>query len=50
MDDEGDTATQWPVIDSYTTADGFVVRVFKAAYAVAAINKFSVRPKGISVL
>lgn len=48
-DDEDDAATEWPAIDSYTTEDGFLVKIYKAAHAVAGSNKYSVRPKGAHI-
>jgi hypothetical protein len=43
QEDAEDTA--WPVIDSYTTKDGLLVKVYQAAWAVAGSNPFDVRPK-----
>lgn len=48
-DNDEDAAPEWPAINSYTDKDGLVIRVFKAAYAVAGSNKFSVRPKGARI-
>ena len=45
LDDEDDMATTWPMIDSYTTKDGLLVKVYKTAHAVMGGNKYSVRPK-----
>lgn len=39
------TATNWPVTGTYTTPEGIEVKVYKAAYVAAGINKFSVRAK-----
>lgn len=47
LDDAEDTATEWPVIDSYTTEDGLLVKVYKTAHAVMTSNKFSVRPRNM---
>lgn len=46
-DDEDDMVPLWPMTDSYTTADGLLIKVYRAAYAVAGSNKFSARPKGV---
>ena len=48
-DSAEDTEAQWPVVDSYTDKNGFLVKVCRAAYAVAGSNKYSVRPRGISL-
>lgn len=38
---------EWPMVDSYTTENGHIVKVFKPAYAASMSNKYSVRPKRI---
>ena len=43
--DNEDMATEWPMTTSYTTEDGFLVKVFKAGHAVVTVNQYSVRPK-----
>jgi len=44
-----DTVAEWPVIRTYTDKNGIFVRVYKTAWAAASSNKFSVRPKGITL-
>lgn len=48
LKDAEDTA--WPVIDSYTTEDGLLIKVYKAAWSAAGCNPFSVRPKRLTTL
>jgi hypothetical protein len=43
-----DTEPQWPVIDSYTTEDGLLVKVYKPAYAVVT-NLLSARPSSVHI-
>ena len=47
--DTDDMATDWPVIDSYTTEDGFLVKVYRAAYAFSAVNTITARPRTITL-
>ena len=49
-DDDDAATTEWPAIKSYTTEDGFLVKVYQAAYAVAGSNKYSVKPKAATLL
>jgi hypothetical protein len=49
LDETADMGSQWPVIDSYTTKDGLLVRVYKAAHAVATSNQFSARPRKLMI-
>lgn len=43
-DSAEDMETNWPMIDSYTDKDGFLVKVYKAAYAVGMMPAI-VRPR-----
>lgn len=40
-----DIGDEWPVIKSYTTEDGILVKVYRQAYAIASSNPFTARPR-----